>query len=281
MNVGDFEMISQLVKERSGLMLTEDKAYLLASRLNPVARRYNFKGFDELAKAVRLNKDEDLLRDITDAMTTNESFFFRDAEPFDQFRNLVIPHMLETRSEQKSFRVWCAACSSGQEPYSLAMILKEQEALLAGWNVEILATDISRSVLAKAVDGAYSQFEVQRGLPIDLLVKYFTQGDDRWQIADSIRGMVTFRPFNLLDDPSPIGGCDVVFCRNVLIYFDLATKSAILDKIAGIMPPDGFLYLGGAETILGVSDRFRILPGLRGVYGLAEPGSAGLIQAAG
>jgi len=281
MNVGDFEMISKLVKERSGLLLSEDKAYLLASRLNPVARRYNFKGFDELAKAVRLHKDEDLLRDITDAMTTNESFFFRDAEPFDQFRDLILPHMLETRSERKSFRVWCAACSSGQEPYSLAMILKEHEDLFAGWKIEILATDISRNVLAKAVEGTYSQFEVQRGLPIDLLVKYFNQDDDRWQIDETIRRMVTYKPFNLLDDPSSFGQCDVVFCRNVLIYFDLPTKSAILDRVARLMPSDGFLYLGGAETILGVSDRFRILPGLRGVYGLAEAGGTGLAQAAG
>ena len=281
MNVGDFEMISKLVKERSGLLLSEDKAYLLASRLNPVARRYNFKGFDELAKAVRLHKDEDLLRDITDAMTTNESFFFRDGEPFDQFRDLILPHMLETRSDRMSFRVWCAACSSGQEPYSLAMILKEHEDLFAGWNIEILATDISRNVLAKAIEATYSQFEVQRGLPIDLLVKYFNQDDDRWQIDETVRRMVNYKPFNLLDDPSSFGQCDVVFCRNVLIYFDLPTKAAILDRIARLMPSDGFLYLGGAETILGVSDRFRILPGLRGVYGLAEAGGADLAQAAG
>ena len=281
MNVGDFEMISQLVKERSGLLLTEDKAYLLASRLNPVARRHNFKGFDELAKAVRVHRDEKLLDDITDAMTTNESFFFRDAEPFDQFRDLILPHMLETRASQRSFRVWCAACSSGQEPYSLAMILKENEAQFAGWNIELVATDISRNILAKAVEGTYSQFEVQRGLPIDLLVKYFNQDGEHWQIDESIRSMVTFRPFNLLDDPADIGQCDVVFCRNVLIYFDLPTKSAILDRIAKIMPPDGFLYLGGAETILGVSDRFRIMSGLRGVYGLAELGGPDLAQAAG
>ncbi len=280
MNVGDFEMISKLVKERSGLLLSEDKAYLLASRLNPVARRHNFKGFDELARAVRLHKDEELIRDITDAMTTNESFFFRDSEPFNQFQDLILPHMLETRASQRSFRVWCAACSSGQEPYSLAMILKENEAKFAGWNIEIIATDISREILAKAVEGAYSQFEVQRGLPINLLVKYFKQDDERWQIDESVRRMVTFKPFNLLDDPSLFGQCDVVFCRNVLIYFDLPTKSAILDRIAKIMPPDGFLYLGGAETILGVSGRFRIMSGLRGVYGLAELGGADLAQAA-
>ena len=281
MNVSDFEMISRLVKERSGLLLTEDKAYLMASRLNPVARRHDFKGFDELAKAVHLHRDEGLLRDITDAMTTNESFFFRDAAPFDHFRDMILPHMLEHRSSQRSFRVWCAACSSGQEPYSLAMILKENEAHFAGWNIEILATDLSRAILFKAVEGAYSQFEVQRGLPIRLLIKYFKKDDDRWRIDESIRRMVTYRSFNLLDDPSSIGQCDVVFCRNVLNDFDLPTKSAVLDRIAGIMPPDGFLCLGGAETVLGVTNRFRVMPGLRGVYGLAEEGSGDLALAAG
>jgi chemotaxis protein methyltransferase CheR len=280
MNVGDFEMISRLLKERSGLLLTQDKDYLLARRLNRVARRYNFKGFDELAQAVRLRDDENLLRDITDAMTTNESSFFRDAEPFDQFRDLILPQMLEHRSSQRAFRVWCAACSSGQEPYSLAMILKENESHFAGWNVEILATDISREILAQAVEGAYSQFEIQRGLPIKLLVKYFKQQDDRWKIDGPIRRMVTFKPHNLMDDLSSIGQCDVVFCRNVLIDFDQPTKAAVLAKIAKLMPGDGFLYLGGAETVIGVSDCFQHIPGLHGVFGLAASAGSHLDQAA-
>ncbi|MDH3792477.1 MAG: protein-glutamate O-methyltransferase [Rhodospirillales bacterium] len=269
MNVNDFEMIARLLKERSGLLLGQDKAYLLESRLNPVARQYNFKGFDELAQAIRLGKDEKLLEDVTEAMTTNESFFFRDSKPFDQFRDMVLPHLLEHRVSRKSIKVWCAACSSGQEPYSLAMILKENEARLAGWKIEIFATDISREMLVKSKEGRYSQFEVQRGLPINLMVKYFKQDGDRWQIDDAIRRMVTFKPFNLLDDPSTIGQCDVVFCRNVLIYLDQVMKSKVLARIAKIMPPDGFLYLGGAETVLGISDDFKLIPGHRGVYGLA------------
>jgi chemotaxis protein methyltransferase CheR len=281
MNVSDFEMIARLLKERSGLVLGQDKAYLLESRLNPVARRYNFKGFDELCQAIRLGKDQKLVEDVTEAMTTNESFFFRDTRPFDQFRDMVLPHLVEHRASRKSIKIWCAACSSGQEPYSLAMILKENEAHLAGWNIDILATDISNEILAKAGEGRYSQFEVQRGLPINLFLNYFKQEDDRWQIDGAIRRMVTFKPFNLLDGISAIGQCDVVFCRNVLIYFDQPTKGKVLERISKIMPPDGFLFLGGAETVLGISDQFKLMPGHRGVYGLTGDTGQPLAKAAG
>ena len=269
MNVTDFEMIAQLLKERSGLALNKEKAYLLESRLNPVARKWNFSGFDELAQAIRNSGDEALLVDVTEAMTTNESFFFRDQKPFDQFTDIVLPHLLEARKSMRTFRVWSAACSSGQEPYTLAMLLKEHAAKLAGWRVEIIATDLSSEILDKAKKGLYSQFEVQRGLPIALLVKYFTQVGDRWQIDDSLQKMITFRKFNLLDNPSVLGKFDVVFCRNVLIYFDTPTKTRVLDAIADMLPPDGFLYLGGAETVLGTSDRFQLKQGQRGIYSLA------------
>jgi len=269
MNVTDFELIAQLLKERSGLALNKEKAYLLESRLNPVARKWSFSGFDELAQAIRTKKDEALLIDVTEAMTTNESFFFRDQKPFDQFSSIVLPHLLEARAAKRSFRIWSAACSSGQEPYTLAMLLKEQAQVLAGWRVEIVATDLSNEILDKAKEGLYSQFEVQRGLPISLLVKYFSQVGDRWQIDDSLRSMVKFQKFNLLGDSSSLGKFDVVFCRNVLIYFDPPTKSKVLESIAEMLPPDGFLYLGGAETVLGTSDRFKIMQGHRGIYSLA------------
>ena len=280
MNVHDFELIARLLKERSGLVLSKDKAYLLESRLNPVSRRHNFKGIDELVAAVRLGKDERLLTDVTEAMTTNESFFFRDTKPFDQFRLIVLPHLLEHRGSTKSIRIWSAACSSGQEPYSLAMILKENAAQLAGWKIDILATDLSEEVLEKARVGAYSQFEVQRGLPINLLVKYFAQDNERWRISDEIRSMVTFKQFNLLDSPKVLGSFDVVFCRNVLIYFDQETKSKVLNQIASLMPDDGFLYLGGAETVLGICDRFQLIPGQRGIYGLSRGKDKPSIRAA-
>ncbi len=271
MNVTDFEMIAQLLKERSGLALNKDKAYLLESRLNPVARKWSFAGFDELAQALRNNMDEALLVDVTEAMTTNESFFFRDQKPFEQFRDMILPYMLENRASKRSFRIWSAACSSGQEPYTLAMLLKEMEQKFTGWNIEIMATDLSNEILDKAKEGLYSQFEVQRGLPIQLLVKYFKQVGDRWEIDEGIRKMVKFRQFNLLDSPTPLGKFDVVFCRNVLIYFEMPNKTKVLEAIANLMPPDGFLYLGGAETVLGTSGRFQLMPGQRGIYSLTSP----------
>jgi len=280
MNVSDFELIAQLLKERSGLSLSKEKAYLLESRLNPVARKWNFAGFDELAQAIRAGRDEALLVEVTEAMTTNESFFFRDQKPFEQFSGMVLPHLLEHRKDKRAIRIWSAACSSGQEPYTLAMLLKENEAKLQGWKIEIVATDLSNQILDKARAGLYSQFEVQRGLPITLLVKYFKQNGERWQIDDAIRKMVTYQKFNLLDDMRPLGRFDVVFCRNVLIYFDPPTKSKILSNVAELMPADGFLYLGGAETVLGTSDRFQVLSGQRGIYTLTG-GNQAAARAAG
>lgn len=269
MNNDDFDLLSSLVRSRSGLVLTRDKAYLLESRLLPVARKWAVKSLAELAAMLRSRLDAELVRDVVEAMTTNESFFFRDIKPFDQFRSHVLPQLLRARAASKSIRIWSAACSSGQEPYSLAMILSEQRAQLAAWRIEIVASDLSTEILEKAQAGMYSQFEVQRGLPIQLLLKYFKQQGERWQVDDTIRKMVHFRPFNLLDDMALLGRFDVVFCRNVLIYFDQPTKSSVLGRIARQMAPDGYLYLGGAETVLGISDKLQPVPDNRGMYCLA------------
>lgn len=276
----DFEFLSQLLNKRSGLVLTEDKAYLLESRLMPVARKRGMKGLEDLISTIRTSKEEDLLREVTEAMTTNESFFFRDIKPFDMFRDVILPDLLENRAVMKSFRIWCAAASSGQEPYSLAMVMKEQAAKLTGWSYEIIATDISTKMLDKATKGIYSQFEVQRGLPIQLLLKYFKKANDVWEIDPSLRDMVTFKEFNLLNDPKALGRFDVVFCRNVLIYFDQPTKTRILDWIGRMLPADGRLFLGGAETVLGITDKFKPVPGQRGVYCLAEAVPAAAAPAA-
>ncbi len=174
--------------------------------------------------------------------------------------------LLKARAAKRHIRIWSAACSSGQEPYTLAMLLTEAQAQLAGWNIEILATDLSTDILDRAQSGLYTQFEVQRGLPIQLLVKYFKQEGDRWQISPAIRSMVRYRCFNLLDDPTSLGHFDVIFCRNVLIYFDQPTKSRVLDRLSRLMPPDGYLFLGGAETVLGITDRFQTLTDNRGIY---------------
>jgi chemotaxis protein methyltransferase CheR len=266
MNTDVFNQLSSLVRERSGLVLTPDKGYLLESRLLPVARKWAQKSVDELSALLRSKPDPMLIRDIVEAMTTNESFFFRDIKPFDQFKSLVLPHLLKKRAAAKSIRIWSAACSSGQEPYSLAMILNEHKLQLSGWKVEIVATDLSTEILDKARAGQYSQFEVQRGLPIQLLVKYFKQEGDRWQVDAAIRSMVAFRPFNLLEDLSSLGRFDVIFCRNVLIYFDQPTKAKVLDGMSRQLAPDGHLYLGGAETVLGITDKLQPLPEHRGIY---------------
>jgi len=266
----DFELLSKILKERSGLVLSEDKIYLLESRLTPIARKKGMETLDDLINEVRLRRKEDLLSEITDAMTTNESFFFRDNTPFDLFREDVLPGLLRSRASSKRLRIWCAAASTGQEPYSLAIILSELEAKLSGWKIDIVGTDLSRSVLDKARAGIYSQFEVQRGLPIKLLMKYFTQAGEMWQISEKIRKMVTYKPFNLLDSFAALGTFDVIFCRNVLIYFHQDTKAQVLDRLRRQLPADGTLFLGAAETVLGLSDKFKPVPGKRGMYVTAD-----------
>ena len=221
-------------------------------------------------KEIRTKGGEEILTAVTEAMTTNESSFFRDIKPFEKFREFVLPKLLESRAAKRSFRIWCAAASTGQEPYSIAMILREEAEKLKGWRIEIVATDLSDEVLEKAKVGIYSQFEVQRGLPIQMLMKYFTQVKEMWQAEASLRAMVKFKNLNLLDDISALGAFDVIFCRNVLIYFDQETKGVILERMSKAMPPDGLLFLGGAETVLGVTKAFRPVNGQRGVYEQAE-----------
>jgi chemotaxis protein methyltransferase CheR len=261
----DYEYLQKLLKERSGLVLSEDKRYLLESRLLPLARKQGVPGISEIVQKMRTGS-EALIRDVVEAMTTNETFFYRDKTPFDHFKDSVLPELIGARASRKSLRIWCAASSTGQEPYSLAMVLKELSAQLAGWRVEIIATDLSPEVLEKSRAGLYSQFEVQRGLPIQLLVKYFEQVGTMWQLKSDVRAMVQFRQFNLLHDFTPLGRFDVIFCRNVLIYFDQAAKSDIFGRLMRVNEPDGYLFLGAAETIVGLTDAYRICPKRRGVY---------------
>lgn len=265
----DFAFFCKLILERTGLVLGADKTYLIESRLTPVARKHNIPGLDALAVSLRQGKDAILLRDFTDALMTNESFFFRDSKPFEQFRDVVLPKLMAARAGSKRIRIWSAACSTGQEPYSLAMILKEQGAKLAGWTIDIVGTDISHEVLSRAQSGVYTQFEVQRGLPIRMLTKHFVKEGDNWRLSPRIRAMVNFRRYNLLDDLSPLGRFDIVFCRNVLIYFDPPTKARVLDAVARQLAPDGYLVLGAAETVLGVSDALKPSPAEPGIYALA------------
>ena len=267
MRADDFDLLASLVREKSGLVLTPDKSYLVESRLVPVARKFGVKAIEDLVAAIRLRSDQAVVRAVTEAMTTNETLFFRDTKPFEQFKRVVLPALMKARESRRALRIWCAACSSGQEPYSLAMSLKEAGSLLAGWKIEIIATDLSAEMVERGKQAVYSQFEVQRGLPIQMLMKYFKQVEgDRWQISQDLRAMVQFREFNLLADFRSLGQFDVVFIRNVLIYFDPPTKAVVLNKVGTLMPEDGYLYLGGAETVLGVTDRFEPVAGERGLY---------------
>ena len=246
-------------------MITPEKKYLLESRLLPVAQKFGVQGLEGLVQKMRADRDLTLQHAVVEAMTTNETSFFRDNTPFQRLKEDLLPCFLKTRSAMKTLRIWSAACSSGQEPYSIAMLLKEYPAL-AGWRIEIVATDLSQEILAQAKSGVYSQFEIQRGLPIQLLVKYFMQQGDKWMVKPELKDMITFRSINLLQDMTALGRFDIIFCRNVLIYFDVQTKAKVLGSIKGVLHQDGVLFLGGAETVIGISDKFKPLTEVKGVY---------------
>jgi len=270
MTGADFAFIAQFLKDRSGLIITQDKMYLLETRLTSILRDNNLSNLTALVELLRQPGATKVKDQVVDAMTTNETSFFRDNHPFEALRKSVIPGLIERRAATRSLRIWSAACSTGQEPYSLAMMLKDNFPVLGGWKVEIVATDLSPSVLDRAREGIYSTFEVQRGLPIQMLVRHFDQQEPNWQIKRELRQTITFRALNLLEDFSVLGQFDVVLCRNVLIYFDQPTKTRILGAIARRIVPDGFLLLGGAESVFGLSDAFAGLTELKGVYGHAK-----------
>jgi chemotaxis protein methyltransferase CheR len=266
MTGAELAYLAKLVRERSGIVVTPDKGYLVESRLLPIARKWALGSLDELVARLKTRAEPALQRDVVETMTTTETWFFRDIKPFEQFRDVVLPRLLATRISTRTIRIWSAGCSSGQEPYSLAMILRDEASKLAGWTVELIATDLSSEMLAKARTGIYSQFEIQRGLPIRLLIKHFGQHGDRWIIDPALRDAAQFRQLNLLDDFGSLGTFDVIFCRNVLLYFATETKVSVLDRLRRQLAPDGVVYLGGAETVLGLTDRLQPVPIHRGMY---------------
>jgi chemotaxis protein methyltransferase CheR len=262
----EFDFLRAFLKARSGLALSAEKRYLIESRLGPVCRRHNFATLRDLVAALRVAPAPAVEKAVVEAMTTNETFFFRDRTPFDLFRETLLPRAMAARAGQRALRIWCAAASTGQEPYSLAMILAENEARLAGWRVDIVATDLSEEVLGRAREGLYSHFEVQRGLPAPMLVRHFEQAGEQWRIRANLRRMVDYRPLNLLSPFGGLGTFDIVYCRNVLIYFDAPTKTDVLRRIAGVLAPDGAVVLGAAETVIGLTDALRPDPAHKGVY---------------
>ena len=268
----DIETVRALVHARSGVVIDPEKIYQIETGLAPVARRAGFASLPDLIQAIRARRDERLLWAATEALTSSETSFFRDRAPFRAFREEILPALVERRGD-KPIRVWCSACGTGQEPYSLAMIIDEEQTKLNA-KVDLFASDLSERSLERAQSGVYSQFEVQRGLPIRLLVRYFEKLDERWTLSPRIRDMVRWRRINLLADLRSLGRFDVIFCRNVISSFDESTRSRVLEQLANALPEDGWLVLGADETIGGATDWLQPVAGRRGFYMRAQPAHA-------
>ena len=252
-----FDYLRKLVYDNSAIVLESDKRYLLEARLRPMLVREQMTSFDDLVARLGRPDAAPLRQQVVEAMTTHETSFFRDVHPFDTFRKSIIPQMLLDRATLKRLNIWCGASSTGQEPYSLALIVKECGLGLAGWTTKLLATDLSGEIIARARAGVFSQLEVNRGLPVTMLVKYFEKVGLDWRLKEDIRRMVEFRCLNLIEAWPPLADLDVVFLRNVLIYFDVPTKKTIFEKLARAVRPGGFLFLGGVETTLNLSNDFK------------------------
>jgi len=265
MSPEDFESAAQFLKERSGLVLTRDKTYLLENRLMPVVRELLRKSVSDLIGAVK-EGDPVVQAAVIDAMMAKDTGFFRDWKPYVHFRTVVLPNIRVSRGMKSRFRVLSAGVSTGQEAHSVAMTIKDVSSSFPGWQIEVVGIDISASAIAAATKGIYSQFDVQRGLPIRTLLQYFTKQEDAWVIGDNIRSMVKFQAWNLLDDLFPLGRFDAIFCRNVLVYLDLKTKLEVLQKLGRVLVDDGVLYLGLNETVMGVSSNFRAVDPNLGIY---------------
>lgn len=262
----DFSFYKKFLYEKSGLSLGDDKVYLVVSRLTPVARKWGFNSLSEMTKNLKLSPDRKMLSEIIDAMTTNETLFFRDDRPFKYFKTNLLPEIIKNREIRKSIRIWSAACSTGQEPYSIAMSLLDILPNPENWKIDLVATDISENALNQARRGEFNQFEIQRGMPIQLLMKYFKQDGQNWKIADKVRNLVRFENFNLLNPMDKFGTFDIIFCRNVLIYFDETTKKKVIQGLVKRMAPDGYIFLGGSETAIGLCPELKINAGCPGLY---------------
>lgn len=259
MNPNDLTFVCDLVRRRSGIDLDSAKEYLVEARLLPLSRKLGLASLDMLLTKLK-QRDAAIERDAVDAMTTNETSFFRDIHPFEALKKSILPELIARRAGEKRLNIWCAASSTGQEPYTIAMLLRENFPQLASWNVTFIASDLSRDVLKRAKAGRFSQLEVSRGLPAPLLVKYFTKQGLEWEIAPALRDMIDFREINLLEPWPSMPLLDVVFIRNVLIYFSTETKKPILERIRSRMRPDGALFLGVAESTMNVDEQFVRAP---------------------
>ncbi|HWA55735.1 MAG TPA: protein-glutamate O-methyltransferase CheR [Gemmatimonadales bacterium] len=253
----DFQFVSSLVRQRSAIVLEPEKAYLLEARLSPLARAEGFASIEAMITRMRAQPYNGLHRKVVEAMTTNETSFFRDLHPFDALKTVVLPEVMKQRQAERRLSIWCAASSSGQEPYTIAMTLLDHFPQLASWNVRILATDISSEMIARSKAGRYGQIEVNRGLPANLLVKYFEKKGMEWVVKPELQRLCEFRELNLIEPWGLLPPMDVVFLRNVLIYFDVDTKRTILNNVRKVLQPWGYLFLGGAETTINLGDVFN------------------------
>jgi chemotaxis protein methyltransferase CheR len=279
MRVHEFALLRRIIKEQSGLNLGDDKVDMLEAKLRPLLKEFGAPSIAHLTLALMKPNADRLRARVAQAVSVQESYFFRDKAPFQYFIDVMLPRLMGRRRATHRIRVWCAAAAMGQEPYSLAIELAERERQLAGWTVEILATDFVEEALQRARKGVYSQFEVQRGLPVSLLVKYFNKVEKGWEISPDIRAKVGFRAHNLLQDCREVGKCDVIFCRNVLIYFDEDAKRAVLSRLAAQLAPDGYLVLGAAETTTSHSNEFMPVPENRHGVFCFTPAAAAVVRA--
>jgi chemotaxis protein methyltransferase CheR len=269
LNETDFDYVRRLVYDGSAIVLEPTKTYLAETRLLQLARQEGLASVTELVARMRDSRKDILHRRVVEAMTTNETSFFRDVHPFEALKAEVVPKLIEARGDVRALNVWCAACSTGQEPYTIAMVLREHFPVLSSWNVRILATDLSRDVLEKAREGRYGQLEVNRGLPVSLLVKYFTREGLHYRVNEDLRKLIDFRELNLAESWFPMPRMDLIFLRNVLIYFDVDTKRRILARARELLRPDASLFLGGAETTINLDDSFeRVVMGKASCYRL-------------
>jgi chemotaxis protein methyltransferase CheR len=251
-----FEYVRMSLRLRSAHVLDEDKSYLVETKLLPVARRHGFASVEDMVLQLRARSNERLMSELVEAMTINETFFFRDSHPFETLVQVVLPELVRLRASSRSLTIWSAASSSGQEPYSIAILLKHHFSELDGWNVRLIASDLSNTMLDRARAGCYTEMEVSRGLPSEFRTTYFHKKDDGWQLREDIRRMVEFRTINLNTVWPELPMCDLILLRNVLIYFDGPTRQQVLERVKRVLHPDGYLILGGAETTHNIDDGF-------------------------
>lgn len=260
------EYIRKFVYDRAAIVIGADKDYLVESRLLPVARKHGVEGVDGVVQELKKFAAREIKDDVVEALTTNETYFFRDQHPFDVLKEVVLPEILEKRSGQRKLNLWCGASSTGQEPYSILMTLFEAVPDLAQWDVKFVATDINQTVLDKAASGVYKQHEVNRGLPASLLVKYFDRVGTDWVVQQRLRDKVEFKILNLAEAWPFRGSFDIIFMRNVLIYFDVEMKKHILQRARKLLTSDGVLFLGGAETTVNLDDNYKNVRSGRSVF---------------